>query len=366
MPSEKLLETIRLNCDISDARDAGNFSLCTLFLRLRNIYKWENGLEPWQEPDSPVLLDWIENRESTWEALLSHTITSLPLQHNQLCDPFNVEAVNQELASEKIIYGAGYGHNMKAIFFLADLHEERTLHGYRVIVTGKEWIRELASPFAMTQDSVIIFRRVPFRFFLWDRIQETGAQPHSGIAHALKEYGIMDDGVSLNRDRLARGLDGLIDGEIEPIIHHELGEILEDRGIDLETLERVTVHLHGSAAEIFVRAVNDVLADTHPEGMLGYIVNTKRSASLGIFATLLDGMRKALAPELTNAACRFFIDYDWESMDEARRTCRARLLDVAAQVRTICHDLSQKNASSAAEIFDSELLSPLGLGKKTA
>ena len=43
MPSEKLLETIRRNCDISDARDAGNFSLCTLFLRLRNIYKWEIG-----------------------------------------------------------------------------------------------------------------------------------------------------------------------------------------------------------------------------------------------------------------------------------------------------------------------------------
>ena len=40
------------NCEISDARHAGLFSICGLALRLRDLYKWEKGLDPWVEKDS--------------------------------------------------------------------------------------------------------------------------------------------------------------------------------------------------------------------------------------------------------------------------------------------------------------------------
>ena len=50
-----LLKTIKHNCDISDARDNGIYSICTLVLKLRNLYKWEHGLEPWEVEQGFVL-----------------------------------------------------------------------------------------------------------------------------------------------------------------------------------------------------------------------------------------------------------------------------------------------------------------------
>ena len=64
-----LVETIQYNCDISDARDQGIYSMCTMVLKLRNLYKWEHGLEPWNEPEPADLLDWIEQKENHWAAI---------------------------------------------------------------------------------------------------------------------------------------------------------------------------------------------------------------------------------------------------------------------------------------------------------
>ncbi len=58
-----LIDAINHNCAVSDARDNGIYSMCTLFLRLRNLYKWEHGKLPWQEEEPAILLDWIEKKE---------------------------------------------------------------------------------------------------------------------------------------------------------------------------------------------------------------------------------------------------------------------------------------------------------------
>ena len=57
------------NCEISDAQHAGLFSICGLALRLRDLYKWENELNPWEEKDSSEILDWIAAKEQLWEKL---------------------------------------------------------------------------------------------------------------------------------------------------------------------------------------------------------------------------------------------------------------------------------------------------------
>ena len=49
MTESRVLDTIRHNCDISDARDNGIYSICNLVLKLRNLYKWEHAIEPWQD-----------------------------------------------------------------------------------------------------------------------------------------------------------------------------------------------------------------------------------------------------------------------------------------------------------------------------
>lgn len=362
MPDAELVAAITRNCDISDARDAGIYSMCTLFLRLRNLYKWEHCLEPWQEPDPPVLLDWIEARESRWEFLANEDFSPLPLD-GKTFDPFDVEGLNAALLPHGLFYGAGYGRSMKAVFFLAELQEERATSGFSTVICGRELAHDLASPFAMTQNGIILFRKPPFRFFLWDRIQEAGTHLRAGMLHLLREYGLREGDAPMDRARLAAGLDALVEGEMEPIIHHELGEILEEDGVAPEILHRVGQHLPGSAAELLVRAVNDVLADTHPDGMLGFIAASRRSGSLGLFAAFFDGLRRELAPELAQAACQFFADHDWEAVDETRKSCRTRLLGVAAGISQACRDLDADNAATVAAVLDREFLAPLGLGK---
>ncbi|HSH13541.1 MAG TPA: hypothetical protein VLA15_07320, partial [Desulfurivibrionaceae bacterium] len=82
-----LIQAIRRNCDISDARDNGIYSLCSLVLKLRALYKWEHGLEPWDEPESAVVLDWIEQKENDWESLADAEYHPLAFAGRNL-DPF--------------------------------------------------------------------------------------------------------------------------------------------------------------------------------------------------------------------------------------------------------------------------------------
>ena len=64
-----LIEQVAANCQVASAGQAGQFSLCGTLLRLRQLYKWEHGLPPWREPEPAAVIEWIEAKERTWEAL---------------------------------------------------------------------------------------------------------------------------------------------------------------------------------------------------------------------------------------------------------------------------------------------------------
>ena len=55
------------NCNISDSQHAGVYSICGLALRLRDLYKWEKGLEPWVEDDSVEILECSVQRKLAQE-----------------------------------------------------------------------------------------------------------------------------------------------------------------------------------------------------------------------------------------------------------------------------------------------------------
>ena len=66
---ESVVNQVLNNCDISDAANAGLYTVCGLALRLRDLYKWEKGLVPWDERDSSEILEWIEQKENRWDYL---------------------------------------------------------------------------------------------------------------------------------------------------------------------------------------------------------------------------------------------------------------------------------------------------------
>ena len=40
----QLASAVQRNCDISDARHAGDYGLCTFLLKMREYFRWENEL----------------------------------------------------------------------------------------------------------------------------------------------------------------------------------------------------------------------------------------------------------------------------------------------------------------------------------
>ena len=52
---QELLPAVQKNCWISDAAHSGFYSLCGLFLRLKDQFLWEKDLPPWTETDKEGL-----------------------------------------------------------------------------------------------------------------------------------------------------------------------------------------------------------------------------------------------------------------------------------------------------------------------
>lgn len=354
----RVLETIRHNCDISDARDNGIYSICNLVLKLRNLYKWEHAIEPWQEPAAPDLLDWIDVKENYWKTIIDEPYHPLIINGRE-ADPHDAAAVNDLLADPGLFYGAGYGRSLKSVFFLAEKLKMEEAGGCPVVVLGRELATELASPFAMLQDGIILIRREPLRYFFWDHIQDIRSSSKASLHHALHRYGILKDGQldqALFRDRL----DALVDAEIPIFIHHEVGEMRQE-ALDSDTLSRIIAVFPDSIVEFAARAVKDVLADTHPEGMLSFIIREQRDASLGLYVGLLAGLRRELFPEIVPAFAQFLRDLDWQGIERARVACRDRNLGLAEKIRTIAGYIGEETDEQVMQRFIDGVLTPLEL-----
>jgi hypothetical protein len=360
MRNGTLLQTIRHNCDISDARDNGIYSICTLVLKLRNLYKWEHALEPWEEPDSPVLLDWIAAKEEYWAAIHAEPFLPIPVNGRKV-EPFLLQAINEHLSGDRYVYGAGYGRSMKAVFFMAEILEDRIVEGCRTLILGKEKARELSSPFAMLQDGIIYIRKEPLRFFFWDQIQEINPSCRVAMRQALAEYGLIKDGSTLDRRKLICHFDEIIEDQLDIFIYHEVGEGRENL-LASRVLQKIIAAYPASALELVARAVKDILADTHPKGLLSHIVAEEKKSSLGFYISFLDGMRKLLCPELNEAGKIFWHNDDWTLLQKTIITCRKKNRAIASKLQDLSQRLDHDDDPEKHRAWaENSILAPLGL-----
>ncbi|MBU0674814.1 MAG: hypothetical protein KJ950_09250 [Proteobacteria bacterium] len=349
---------IQQNCTLSDARDNGIYSLCTLVLKLRNLYKWQKGLEPWDEPEPKVLLDWIDARENEWAQIAENDYLTVPINDWRM-DPFEVSTINEVLRADNLRYGAGYGRSLKAIFFLAEILEERPLGGCQVFILGRELARELSSPFAMLLENEIIIRRESLRFFFWDQIQEIRATNRAPFHHVLGLYGLIG-AAGLDQQKFREKLDEIVDHEIPSFIHHEIGEFVET-GFSRAALHRIVTVFPHSPIELLVRALRDLLTDTNPSGMLGYIIKERRESSLAWYVGFLDGLRKVLFPEMSGVFEKFLETKDWALVEEARLRCRTAIQQRVDVLTEIVQALDTESPEMIKGHIEQKLLAPLGL-----
>lgn len=356
---EHLTRAIQRNCDLSDAQFGAGFSLCTLILKLRNLYKWEQGLEPWQEPESAVVIDWIEAKEGRWQEIGDREFEALPINGSAV-NPYDLKSVNDSLAGQNLYYGAGYGRSLKSIFFLAEVRDRFLVAGCPVLVLARELARELSAPFALLQEDLIIIRQEPLRFFFWDQIQELRAATRLPLRHALHHFGVIAEDLTLDQQALRERLDTMVESEIPVFIHHEIGE-LRETGLDSEALHALIAAFPDTPIELVARGVKDILADTHPQGMLSFILGERREASLSFYLGFLDGIRKHLFAEIAPAYRQFRDDADWVVIARARDQARAANLARAAILQVAARDLATIGSGPVGERLKGELLIPLGL-----
>jgi len=353
-----LQEDIQHNCNVSDARDHGIYSMCTMILKLRNLYKWEHGLEPWQEAEPADLLDWIDAKERYWAALADEPFRAVQAGGRSY-SPDSLEEINKAIGPGNLVYGAGYGRSMKAVFFLAEKLREYTVAARPVLILGRESAKEMASPFAMAQDGMVYIRRYSLRFFLWDQIQELRSLERAGFRRALRLHDLLE-GDRLSQDRLRQRLDEVVDAEMNLFIYHEVGELLQTT-LDSSTLEKIITTFPGSVIELVCRTIKDVLADTHPSGLLGYIVNEQRESSLGFYLAFLDGLRKTLFPEIVEAWTLFEQTGSWQHIEDARKQCRRKNMALAGTVVEIAALIGKKADEDVKNLFNTRVIQPLGL-----
>lgn len=327
---DELIRHVRRNCDISDARHGGVFSVCGLALRLRDLFKWERGLAPWEEGDPAEVLDWIGVREEYWETLADSDYAALCM-NGRSWEPFDTAGANSVLSTLGLYYGAGYARGLKPTFFLAAVEGRREIEGCSIYILGHEMARDLLTLPALSQGRTILLRRESAHRLLWDQISYVAPSARRALHAAMHACNITD----YRPSALQRDLHKLL--EVQEAIHlqHELGEIHETE-FRRELWQEIIAAFPLTRVELLTRHVKDLLADTNALGPLRWILRTRSVAGLALYVAFADRVTKALFPEMTACLEDVLRKDDWAAVSQS--------VDAG-------HGAAKRYADAIAEIF---------------
>ena len=341
----EITNAVQRNCDISDARHAGDYGLCTFLLKMREYYRWECELPFAQAVPKDELGDWLKEREQQWDGIATEAFAPVPLARGEH-DPFDAEAVNRELLPQGCVYSAGVGRFGKPMFFLGRLLRVEERSGLTILVSSCEYARELAAPPAMLQGRTIFLRMESVRRFLWERIEEwQWRRQDNAMARALAHYDFASDAEA--------ALQRMADNETESMILHEVGEAMADELLG-DAWRDMTMSVARTRSEPLARAVRDLLADCL--STLPALLERADLPALHFYFAAYDAPRRQLFPQAWDAYEQFVRDGDlgplWQVVHQGKErwlaTARGLLgLDPAA--REIAIEALLEDASALAD-----------------
>lgn len=353
---EAIIAQVTENCDISDSRYAGIYSICGLALRLRDLYKWETGLDPWVERDSSEILEWIGQKEQKWDDLTEKDFGEIAIMGHRY-DPFDTRSINAVLGPHGLFYGAGYARSMKPTFFLTPIEDRKEIDGHSIYILGRELARDLFTTPALSQEDCILVRKESALAFLWDKIQYIKASGRRALVFALEVHGLSDKYPNM----LHPYIETITTAETGTFIHHELGEI-RDTAFDRDIWREIIAAFPHTPTELLSRTVKDLLADTNEYGTLRYIIREQETASLSLYVAFLEALPKKLFPEIVDAFSEFMEERNWDVIEQATLTGYDQARRYAESIINIYQAGKEKNGEKwiQAEI-SKELLAPLGV-----
>lgn len=354
---DNTVRQVKKNCRISDSHHAGLYSVCGLALRLRDLYKWEKGLDPWVEEDPGTILEWIGRKEEEWDGLAEAELGKITISGREY-DPLDVDGINLALGPHGYYYGAGYAHSLKPTFFLAVLEAKQDIEGRTVFLLGRELARDLLTIPALAQNGQVIIRKAAAKFFFWDQIFYVRKSARPALRFALREYGIGED---LKVLRLHMG--SILEKEIDRYIYHELGE-MNDRIFDRDIWRQIISRFPHTPVELLARCIKDFLADANEHGTLPHILNHRKAGMLGFYTAFMGGLAKNIFPEINEAFELFMASNAWGAVENAVTRAARTAQGYAGRMCTIFREGMERNDMEwTGREMEKALLKPLGLAK---
>ncbi len=322
---DTLATDIKFNCDVSDALFWGHFSICGLLMRYRDLYRSEQGLEPWSPMPRQDITAWIGSKEARWPDLESQAFRSIRTDGSAL-DPFDSAGINRSTIPLGFVYGAGYGMYLKPTFFLGRLRSVSEVEGHQVYLSDRERVRDLFTAPAMLQQRTIYLRLEPLKALLWDAFGRIPQGSASILTDAFRQAGITP-GQTVD-GAFASTLDRLAFAYADVLLWHELSESRER----LPEWKDLIAAAEDRKNELFLRSLQDLVADTADSGPLSRIIERRDAGSLAAMVGLLEGFRRTLFPECREAYRRFSRDGSWEAIEEVRIGGHARFRNLRRSV----------------------------------
>jgi Family of unknown function (DUF6866) N-terminal domain/Family of unknown function (DUF6866) C-terminal domain len=331
MNLERLIAQVKLNCDISDARYWGYYSICGLLLRLRELFRSEHSLMPWDSIPEKEIAEWISRKERSWEELASEDFHPIEID-GIVYEPFEVYEINSVIRRFGLVYGGGLGGLNKPTFFLARRLSESEKADYHVYYAGTELCRDLSAYVAMLQGRCIFLREERIIELLWEKFHELSGKRFGGaLSDAFALYGIGGSEAG-SQAMLHERIRDVSSDLSEIFLLHEAGEAYEDEQSD-EWLGIIRFN-KDRWTEFYLRGIKDLLADTSDIGPLREIIEKKKTRLLGFYIALMDGIRKELFPEVIAAFREVSEHEDWLQIEEARhkgyRRAKGLMRDIIA------------------------------------
>ena len=321
-----LIDTVQKNCMIADARHARDMTMCTFLLEMREYYRWEMEIPYGARLPKDELGDWLNARESEWNAVEEEDFTPLPLSETGI-DPFEADDINRALIPQGLVYSSGLGHFRKPHFVLAELKRAEVREGVQVLVAGCEYARDLIAPPAAMRDGAIFLRMDAVRRLLWNKYEEwQWKEKDTALGRAFAHY-------DFERD-IERGLDRMAEAESEAMILHEIGEARAEKLLG-EEWNTMLGQLGSRHAELLARAVRDHLADCMVT--LPTLLEREAVGSLHFYLANLSGLRRALFPALQQAYEAWLRDRDAGRFAALVHKGEAHWLDAARRLAAAYH-----------------------------
>ncbi len=285
MITDSLCEVVQHNCNIADAKHAGNFTMCVYLMKMREYCRWDKGYQCTDTMSKEEVGEWVTQRELLWTSLEKQSFKPIQID-GQSFHPFDTDAINESLLPHSMVYSGGIGARCVPHFFLAKLDQKKSYKDYQVVISSQECARDLGSPPAMTLENNIFVRKEAIRRMLWEKLQEWQWQKLDNAASRAFSFYTFDHDIN-------SALDQMTEVEMQSIILHEKGEFKAGEILG-DQWKQLLLNVSNARLELMLRALKDLYADSI--STLPVLFGDNRIASIHFYAANFNPMRRQLCP----------------------------------------------------------------------